>query len=106
MAFDSGELLQLLGCQKPYWIRVSGTHLLAVCCAETLPLLVLDLVIRVPIFEGISGPTRVFPWAPSFQLLEFAGPQIKREMLVEDSTWRESSGKGGWNGAVHGVVRV
>ncbi len=74
--------------------------------AEFLPLLVLDLVIRAPIFEGISGPPWVFLWASSFQLLEFPGAQIKREVLVEDSTWRESSGKGGWNRAVRGVVRV
>ncbi len=40
------------------------------------------------------------------QLLEFPGTQIKREMVVEDSTGRKPSGKGGWNRAVRGVVGV
>jgi len=88
------------------WIGASDTNLPAVRYAEFLPLLALDLVMRVPIFQGFSSPPWMLLWASSFQLLDFPGTQIKREMLVEDSTWRESRGKGGWNGAVRGVVRV
>ncbi len=84
----------------------SGTNLLTVRCGETLPLLDLVLFRGAPIFEGFSGPPWLFAWAFSFHLLQYPSAQVKRQMLVEDSTWRKPRCKGCWNGAVRGVVRV
>ena len=84
----------------------SGTNFLTVRCGETLPLLDLVLFRGAPIFEGFSGLPWLFAWVFSFHLLQYPSAQVKRQMLVEDSTWRESSGKGGWNWAVRGVVRM
>ena len=64
------------------------------------------LVKGVSSVEGFAGPSWMSTCAYSSKLLEFSGTQIKRKLIVEDNTWRESSGKGGWNGAVRGVVRM